>query len=104
MDTTTLVVAAAALVLLIVALRQGPEVALAGFKAAGQSLWRNLLLLLLGFVVAGLAQAIIPQELITRWLGGRAGITGVLIGCVLGGLVPGAPYAAFPLKWKSLGM
>jgi uncharacterized membrane protein YraQ (UPF0718 family) len=97
MDTTTLVVAAAALVLLIVALRQGPEVALAGFKAAGQSLWRNLLLLLLGFVVAGLAQAIIPQELITRWLGGRAGITGVLIGCVLGGLVPGAPYAAFPL-------
>jgi len=51
----------------------------------------------LGFVVAGLAQVLIPRELIARWLGTEAGVKGVLIGCVVGGLVPGAPYATFPL-------
>ena len=65
--------------------------------AAGRTLWRNLPILLLGFVIAGLAQVIIPRELITRWLGTKAGLRGVLVGCVLGGLVPGAPYASFPL-------
>jgi uncharacterized membrane protein YraQ (UPF0718 family) len=40
---------------------------------------------------------LVPQDLITRWLGEEAGIRGILIGCVAGGLVPGAPYAVFPL-------
>ena len=37
------------------------------------------------------------KDLIGRWLGAQAGFKGVLIGCVIGGLVPGAPYAVFPL-------
>ncbi|NLF03000.1 MAG: permease [Anaerolineales bacterium] len=97
MDVSTLLLAAVAAVLLAIALWRGPTVALAGLKAAGQTLWRNLLLMLLGFVVAGLAQVLIPKDLITRWLGNQSGFRGVLIGCVLGGLVPGAPYATFPL-------
>ena len=60
-------------------------------------MWRNLPVLLLGFAIAGLAQVLIPKEWITRWLGGQSGFKGVLIGCVLGGLVSGAPYATFPL-------
>jgi len=97
MDTTTIVLAALAAVLLAIAFWQGRGLALAGLLAAWRTLWRNLLLLLLGFVLAGLAQVLIPKELITRWLGAEAGIKGVLIGCVVGGLVPGAPYATFPL-------
>jgi uncharacterized membrane protein YraQ (UPF0718 family) len=97
MDTTTLVLAAAAAALLVVALRQGPGVALDGLLAAWHTLRRNLVLLLLGFVLAGLVQVLIPRDLITRWLGDEAGIKGVLIGCLVGGLVPGAPYATFPL-------
>jgi len=97
MDTTTLVLAAAAFVLLILALRQGPGVALDGLRAAWHTLRRNLILLILGFVLAGLVQVLIPRDLITTWLGTQAGIKGVLIGCVVGGLVPGAPYATFPL-------
>jgi uncharacterized membrane protein YraQ (UPF0718 family) len=54
-------------------------------------------LLLLGFVLAGLVQVLIPRDLITRWLGDEAGAKGILIGCVVGGLFPGSPYAAFPL-------
>ncbi|MGD8997055.1 MAG: permease [Anaerolineae bacterium] len=97
MDTTTLILAVAAAVLLIIAFRQGPRVALDGLLAAWQTMRRNLLLLVLGFVLAGLVQVLIPRDLITRWLGEGTGIKGILIGCLVGGLFPGSPYATFPL-------
>jgi uncharacterized membrane protein YraQ (UPF0718 family) len=97
MDTATLIMAVVAVVLLAVAFWRGRDLPLAGLLAAWRTLWRNLLLLLLGFVVAGLAHVLIPKELVTRWLGTGSGVRGVLIGCVVGGLVPGAPYATFPL-------
>lgn len=97
MDTTTLILAVVAAGLLVIAFWRGRDLPLAGLIAGGRTLWRNLPLLLLGFVVAGLAQVLIPRELIARWLGTEAGVKGVLIGCVVGGLVPGAPYATFPL-------
>lgn len=97
MDTTTLILAVVAAVLLVIAFWRGRDLPLAGLLAAGRTLWRNLPLLLLGFIIAGLAQVLIPRELITRWLGADAGIKGVMIGCVVGGLVPGSPYATFPL-------
>jgi uncharacterized membrane protein YraQ (UPF0718 family) len=97
MDMTTWVLVGVAVVLLGIAFWRGRDLPLAGLKAAGLTLWRNLAILLLGFVVAGLAQVLIPKELISRWLGAQSGIWGVLVGCVVGGLVPGAPYATFPL-------
>jgi len=96
-NSTTIILAAVAVILLAIAFRQGRDLPLTGLLAGGHTLWRNLPLLLLGFAIAGLAQVLIPQELITRWLGNEAGIKGILVGCVAGGLVPGAPYATFPL-------
>lgn len=96
--TTALVLTAVAGAMLTLAFyRGGGDLAWRGLKVAGNTLWRNLLVLLLGFAIAGLAQVLIPQDLITRWLGEEAGIKGILLGCVAGGLVPGAPYAVFPL-------
>jgi uncharacterized membrane protein YraQ (UPF0718 family) len=97
MDTTTLILAIAAAILLIVAFWRGRDLPLAGLQAGGRTLWRNLPLLLLGFAIAGLAQVLIPKEWITRWLGAEAGVRGIFVGCIVGGLVPGAPYATFPL-------
>jgi uncharacterized membrane protein YraQ (UPF0718 family) len=97
MDTTTTVLAAVAITLLAIAFWRGRDLPLAGLQAAGRTLWRNLPVLLLGFIIAGLAQVLIPKDLIARWLGSGSGLKGVLIGCVVGGLVPGAPYATFPL-------
>ena len=73
MDTTTLILAAAAAILLAIAFWQGRDLPLAGLLTGGRTLWRNLPLLLLGFAIAGLAQVLIPRELITRWLGTKAG-------------------------------
>jgi uncharacterized membrane protein YraQ (UPF0718 family) len=97
MDPTTLILAIAAVVLLVVAFLRERHLPVAGLQAAGRTLWRNLAILLLGFVIAGLAQVLIPKELVSRWLGSDTGWKGILIGCVVGGLVPGAPYATFPL-------
>jgi uncharacterized membrane protein YraQ (UPF0718 family) len=97
MDTTTLFLAAVAAILLAFAFWRGRDLPMAGLMAAGQTLWRNLPILLLGFVVAGLVQVLVPKELISRWLGAQAGVKGVLVACVIGGLVPGSPYAVFPI-------
>ncbi|MGB5931883.1 MAG: permease [Anaerolineae bacterium] len=97
MDTTTLILASVAVILLVIAFWRGRDLPLAGLLAAGRTLWRNLPILLLGFVIAGLVQVLVPTELISRWLGVQAGVKGVLVACVVGGLVPGAPYAVFPL-------
>lgn len=97
MDTTTLILAAVAVILLAIAFWRGRDLPLAGLLVAGRTLWRNLPILLLGFVIAGLVQVLVPRELISHWLGAQAGVKGVLVACVVGGLVPGAPYAVFPL-------
>ena len=97
MDTTTLVLLAVAAIMLAAAFWQGRNLPLEGLQAAGRTLWRNLPILLLSFVIAGLAQVLIPRDIITNWLGAQAGVKGILIASVAGGLVPGSPYAVFPI-------
>ena len=97
METTTLVLAAIAIILLAIAYVRGHNLPLAGILAAGRTLWKNLAIVLLGFLIAGLVQVLVPKELIARWLGTGAGAKGVLLGCVVGGLVPGSPYAVYPI-------
>ncbi len=97
MDTTTLVMLAVAIILLIVAFLRERTLPVDGLQVAGRTLWRNLPLLLLGFVIAGVVQVLVPREVISRWLGSQAGVQGILIASVAGGLMPGPPYAVFPM-------
>lgn len=96
MDIATIIMVAAAVILTIVAYLRG-GVHLAGLELAAKTIWDNLLLLLASFAVAGLIQVLIPRELVSRWLGEEAGFKGILLGCLAGGLVPGAPYSVFPI-------
>jgi len=97
MDTTTLILAVVAVLLLAIAFLREQDLPLSGLLTAGRTLWRNLPILLLGFVIAGLVQVLVPREVISGRLGAQAGVKGVLVACVAGGLMPGAPYAVFPL-------
>ncbi len=96
-DLSTIILVLIAFGLLIFAFLQDKTLAWNGIKLAGSSLWNNLLLLLAGFLMAGLIQVLLPKELITKWLGDESGLKSILIGCAAGGLIPGAPYAVFPI-------
>jgi uncharacterized membrane protein YraQ (UPF0718 family) len=97
MDTTTLVLVGLAIALFIYALIRDQQIALTGLKLAGSTLWQNLVMLLAGFLIAGLMQVLLPKELISKWLGAQAGGKAIWIGCLVGGLFPGSPYSTFPI-------
>ncbi len=97
MDLSTLILLLVAVVLMIYAFLRGENLMVEGLKQAGLTLWNNLLIVLAGFLLAGLIQVLIPKEIIQNWLGVEGGIKAVLIGCAAGGLIPGSPYAVFPI-------
>jgi uncharacterized membrane protein YraQ (UPF0718 family) len=70
---------------------------LAGFRSGFTILGRESLLLIAAFLTAGLLQGLVKKELITQWLGREAGIKGILLACLGGGLIPGGPYAYYPI-------
>ena len=73
-----------------------PDV-LAGFTMGVSILGRESILLVAAFLTAGLLQALVKKEFITHWLGREAGIKGILLACLGGGLIPGGPYAYYPI-------
>ncbi len=54
-------------------------------------------LLIFAFIVAGMAQVLIPTEIISTWIGAESGFRGLLIGSALGSLTPGGPYVSLPI-------
>jgi len=54
-------------------------------------------LLFAAIFIGGLIQTIIPIELVTHWLGEEAGVRGIVLGALLGSIIPGGPYVAFPI-------
>lgn len=97
MDIATLVMVSVALVLIIIAYLRGDGSLSAGLKDGGRTLLNILPLLLAAFTVAGLAQILIPKELIVAWLGQDSGLKGILIASGVGALTPGGPFVSYPL-------
>lgn len=97
MFVPTITMAVIALALFIVAYAKGGGQHISGLKAALNMTVEVLPLLLIAFVVAGLIQAILPRELVSRWIGNESGIKGIFIGSLLGGLTPGGPYVTLPI-------
>ena len=93
----TLIMAGLALALLLVAYIKGQGQYIAGLKFAMSTTVEILPMLIFAFIVAGMVRVLLPQELITKWVGAESGIRGILIGTVAGGLAPGGPYVSLPL-------
>jgi uncharacterized membrane protein YraQ (UPF0718 family) len=68
-----------------------------GLKAGALMLWRIWPLLLLALAVAGLLGVLVPRDMVSRYLGASAPLRGILIGWVIGAVLPGAPYVSLPL-------
>lgn len=97
MLVATLVMAGLAAFLLLVGYRRGGGEHVEGLRLALRMTVQILPLLVLSFVVAGMAQALLPREAISKWIGAQSGLRGVLLGALAGGLLPGGPYVILPL-------
>ncbi len=76
---------------------RGGLFALDGIKSGLGTFLGILPLLIFSMLIAGAVQTMIPKELISKWLGAQAGFKGVCLGSLIGSIVPGGPYGAFPV-------
>jgi len=95
----TLFIGLIALVLIVVAgYRGGTSMMLLGLKHSIKTLIMVLPLLLLAFGITGLLTGLLKKETIKNLLGREAGIKGILLGAVAGGIMPGGPYVFYPIS------
>jgi uncharacterized membrane protein YraQ (UPF0718 family) len=93
----TVVMAIIAVILVIIGYSKGEGQHVTGLKSALKMTTDILPLLVFAFIVAGMIKVLLPQELMSRWVGEESGFRGILIGTVAGGLMPGGPYVSLPL-------
>lgn len=93
----TITMAIIAGILLMVGYLRGGGQHIIGLKTAGNMTIQILPLLVCAFTVAGMAQILIPQEILAKWVGAKSGIRGIMIGTVAGGFAPGGPYVSLPI-------
>jgi uncharacterized membrane protein YraQ (UPF0718 family) len=93
----TLVMAILAVILLIIGYSKGGGQHITGLKSAMKMTVDILPLLVFAFIMAGMIQVLLPQEMLSKWIGEESGLRGILIGTVAGGITPGGPYVSLPL-------
>jgi uncharacterized membrane protein YraQ (UPF0718 family) len=93
----TVVMGLLAAVLFVIAYDKGGGQHMKGLRYAADTILQILPLLIFAFMVAGLVQALIPQALISEWVGQKSGWRGILIGTAAGGLSPGGPFVSLPI-------
>ena len=93
----TVVMLVIAIALVIYAQYHQPGLLFPSLKNGGVLLLQILPILIFAFVIVGLIPVIIPKEAIARLVGEGSGMRGILVGSAAGGLMPGPPYAVFPI-------
>ncbi|MFC2014011.1 permease, partial [Chloroflexota bacterium] len=93
----TILMAVLAIVLLFIGYQKGGGEHILGLKVGWNLLLQIMPMLILAFIVAGMIQALVPKEMISRWIGMESGFRGIMIGTVMGGIMPGGPYVTMPV-------
>jgi uncharacterized membrane protein YraQ (UPF0718 family) len=86
-----------AIILVFIGYYRGAGEHLLRLKSAMEMTIQILPMVILVFIVAGMIQILIPQELLSNWIGKESGMRGILIGTLAGGLAPGNPYVNLPI-------
>ena len=97
MDVSLFVLLAFVIVALTFAFFRDAHLPLRGLAASGRLLRGVWLDLVLGFVLAGLMDVLIPAPALSRWLGDERPGRGILVGWAAGLVIPGGPYLVFPV-------
>ncbi|MBA7509615.1 hypothetical protein ES705_01579 [subsurface metagenome] len=93
----TIIMGAIAIALILIGYFRGQGQHITGLKAALSMTIEILPLLIFAFIVAGMVQTLIPNEIISKWIGEGSGLRGIFIGTVAGGIMPGGPYVSLPV-------
>ncbi len=93
----TIIMGLLALTLLIAGYLRGQKEHLTGLKSALIMMMQILPLLVFAFIVAGMVQALLPKDLISKWVGMESGMRGLFVGTLAGALAPGGPYVSLPI-------
>lgn len=75
----------------------GIDLIMDGLLSGGTTMLGVIPLLIAAFLIAGLAQVLVSRELVNRWLGEESGWKGIGLACLGGALMPGGPYAYYPI-------
>jgi uncharacterized membrane protein YraQ (UPF0718 family) len=97
MDLNTWILLGLTVIALGIALVRKPALAGDGLVAGGRLLRGVAPELVLGFALAGLVDVLIPSATMVRWLGAESSGRGILIGWIVGLVIPGGPYVFFPV-------
>ncbi len=97
MDTSTILMMAGAVAMLIAVYWKAPEAAQKGLNATASLMLEITPRMIAAFTLAGLFQAVVPEDVIIRWMGHGSGIRGLVIGMTLGSVTPGGPMTHFPV-------
>jgi uncharacterized membrane protein YraQ (UPF0718 family) len=95
-EITTIVLAVLALAFGIVAYLRDPGLPWIGARNGLQMLWFVLPRLIPALLLAGMLQVLVPQEVVSRYLGRDAGFRSILIASAAGVLTPGGPMVTVP--------
>lgn len=104
MDISLMILLVLAVCVGLFALVKDRSLPLQGLYASGRLFGSVWIELLLGFLIAGLLDVLIPPDEITAWLGTESSIRGILVGWMAGLVIPGGPYLLFPIAanlWKT---
>jgi len=93
----TIIMGVIAVALLYIGYQRGGGEHVIGLKSAGNLLWQILPLLIFAFIVGGMIQILVPNEIISKWVGTESGFRGLLIGSAIGSIMPGGPYVSMPV-------
>ncbi len=93
----TIVMGLLAIVLVFIAYNRGGGEHIQGLKSARDMVIQIAPLLIFAMIVAGMVRVLLPQEMISKWVGAESGFRGLLIGTAMGGLTPGGPYVTMPI-------
>lgn len=93
----TIIMGVLAVTFLIIGYAKGQGQHIAGIKIGIKTILQIMPLLIFALMIAGMVQVLIPQEVLSKWVGVKSGLRGIFIGAAAGGLTPGGPFVSLPV-------
>lgn len=95
-EISTIILAVLAVAFGLVAYLKDPGLPLIGARNGFKMLYFVLPRLVPALLLAGMLQVLVPQEVVSRYLGREGGFRGILIASAAGLLTPGGPMVTVP--------